>query len=137
MIVGFDYWNVISHYPKEMGTLIFALYQMAVLPGEPDTELHVISAIGEGRRGTIEQEVFDKLLDAGFESDILLTGVHEVITSREHKSPELKLAKCKELGIEMFFDDRGDVCDLLNANGILAFQVPRKSRTSDVKGERK
>lgn len=136
MKVGFDYWNVISHYPDKIGALMFSLYQMPVLPGEPDTEIHVISAIGPKRVGTIEQEVFDSLLKGGYESDILVTGVHEVVTSREHKSPELKLAKCKELGLDMFFDDRQDVCDLLNANGILAFVVPRKTKTTDEKGDR-
>lgn len=135
MKIGFDYWNVTSHYPEGIGFLMCAIHQFAALPGEDSPEVHVISAIGPKRVGTIEDEVFDTLLKAGYESDVMLTGVHEVVTSREKKSPELKLAKCQELGIQMFFDDRQDVCDLLNENGILAFKVPRKG-TTDSQGER-
>lgn len=138
MKIGFDYWNVISHYPDKIGLLMCALYQYATLPGDEPIEIHVISAIGKGRIGTIEGEVFDSLLEGGFESDVIVKGVHEVVTGNGKKSPELKLAKCQELGITMFFDDRKDVCDLLNANGILAFQVPRRGKVqSDDAAERK
>lgn len=138
MIVGFDYWQCISHYPKQIGELAMALKHAPRLPGEADHELHVISAIGKTRIGTIEQEVFDKMLKAGFESDELFDGVHEVVFDSPKDSPERKLEKCKELGIEMFFDDRDDVCALLNANGILAMRVTRKDGSKyDLRAERK
>lgn len=136
MKIGFDYWNVISHYPEQIGLLACSLHQFATLPGDEPIELHVISAIGKGRIGTIEGEVFEALLDGGYESDVIFTGIHEVVTGNGKKSPELKLEKCQELGITMFFDDRQDVCDLLNANGILAFKVPRKIKSTDEEGDR-
>ena len=120
MIVGFDYWNVLSHYPRQIGHL------MAVHEAAGD-EVHVISAIGRGRIGTVEAEV-------RVVSDV--PTVHEVVFSHTRESPELKLAKCFELGIEIFYDDREDVCRLLAQNGILALRVPRGGRAGDDEAER-
>jgi acid phosphatase class B len=115
VIVGFDYWHVISHYPEQIGHLI-ALHAAA------GDEVHVVSAIGRGRIGTVEAEV--RLV-----TDV--PTVHEVVFDHTRESPELKLAKCRELGIEVFYDDREDVCRLLAANGVLAFRVPRGGPSSD------
>ena len=120
MIVGFDYWHVLSHYPRQVGHLM-AIHQAA------GDEVHVISAIGRGRIGTVEAEV-------RVVSDV--PTVHEVVFSHARESPELKLAKCFELGIEIFYDDREDVCRLLAANGILALRVPRGGDAGDVEAER-
>ena len=109
MIVGFDYWNVLSHYPRQVAHLM-AVHQAA------GDEVHVISAIGHGRIGTVEAEVREV-------TDVPV--VHEVVFTHTRESPELKLAKCFELGIEIFYDDREDVCRLLAQNGILALRVPR------------
>lgn len=130
MKIGFDYWNVISHYPQEIAYIIDSFG----LQGE--SELHIISAIGKGRIGTIAKEVAQSLASDRLEDPLGVLKVHEVVTGNGKKSPELKLEKCKELGITMFFDDRQDVCDLLNANGILAFKVPRKTKSTDEEGDR-
>lgn len=106
----------------------------------PDTEIHVISAIGKGRIGTIRNDVFKSISSIGYMNPhkiIPAENIHEVVFDSAKQSPELKLAKCKELGLEMFFDDRQDVVDLLNANGILAFLVPRKGKKDDIESERK
>ncbi|ASZ74831.1 hypothetical protein FDI69_gp013 [Rhodococcus phage Trina] len=124
MIIGFDYWQVLSHYPDEISTLEAALFQ--------DHETHFISAVGNSRRGSVTAEVLKIIPEFDPEN------VHEVVFKHARESPELKLAKCKELGITMFFDDRTDVVDLLNQNGVLAFRVPRKKRgQSDIDAERK
>lgn len=115
MIVGFDYWHVLSHYPTQIGHLI-ALHAAA------GDEVHVVSAIGRGRIGTVEAEV-RAVTD--------VPTVHEVVFDHTSESPELKLAKCRELGIELFYDDREDVCRLLAAHGILAFRVPRGGASAD------
>jgi len=123
MIVGFDYWQVLSHYPVQLTYLISAL------TSEGHTVV-VVSAVGNNRIGTVKREV--RLL--GFDNP-----VYEVIFKDPKESPQLKLEKCKELGITMFFDDRDDVCKLLNANGILAFRVTRRDNStydlSDVEAE--
>lgn len=124
MKVGFDYWNVISHYPEEMGQLLDSLWDGMI-------EVHVISAIGRGRIGTIVNDVHNHW------DNFPERFVHEVVFEKSYQSPELKLAKCKELGITHFFDDRKDVCELLIKNGIMAFQVPRKDSLTDVAAERK
>lgn len=123
MNVGFDYWQVMSHYPIQFKKLLFAYNTM----GWP---VFVISAIGKQRIGTLEGEV-RKL---GFDT----VPVYEVVFETPAQSPELKLAACQELGIELFYDDRDDVCRLLNANGILAMRVTRKDNsTYDLDAERK
>lgn len=120
MIVGFDYWNVLSHYPRQIVHLM-AIHQAA------GDEVHVISAIGHGRIGTVEAEVREV-------TDVPV--VHEVVFDHTRESPELKLAKCVELGIEIFYDDREDVCRLLAENGILALRVPRGGDRGDESAER-
>jgi acid phosphatase class B len=120
VIVGFDYWNVLSHYPRQVSHLM-AVHQAA------GDEVHVISAIGHGRIGTVEAEVREV-------TDV--PTVHEVVFRHTRESPELKLAKCFELGIEIFYDDREDVCRLLAANGILALRVPRGGQAGDEAAER-
>lgn len=124
MIIGFDYWQVISHYPQEIAQICDAMY-------DAGHETHVISAIGKTRIGTIAGDVHQHWPE--YPSD----NIHEVVFKKSSESPELKLAKCKELGITLFFDDRDDVCRLLNANGILAMRVTRKDGSVfDVKAER-
>jgi hypothetical protein len=134
MIIGFDYWNVISHYPETFAKLILRIDSM------PDTEIHVISAIGKTRIGTIKGDVFKAFSKAGYLNPHKVVhpdNVHEVVFDSPKESPALKLAKCEELGITMFFDDRQDVVDLLNANNILAFLVPRSgAKRSDIESER-
>lgn len=114
MIVGFDYWQVLSHYPDQIAHLID-------LHDRADDTVHVISAIGQGRRGTVADEV--RLV-----TDV--PQVHEVVFTHPRESPVLKLAKCQELGVEVFYDDREDVCRLLNAHGILALRVLRQADSS-------
>jgi hypothetical protein len=123
MKIGFDYWNVISHYPHQMALLSNAASRKE--------DIHVISAIGKNRVDTIVGDV-KKLWPSIDEKNI-----HGVVFKSSKESPELKLAKCKELGIQIFLDDRQDVCDLLNANGILALKVPRKENKTDIEAERK
>jgi len=128
MRIGFDYWQVISHYPDSIGHIMLALLRMG-------DELHVISAVGKGRAGTVKKEV-DAALDDRFAGTEYT--VHEVVFDNPSQSPELKLAKCQELGITVFFDDRDDVCRLLNKHGILAMRVTRKDNsTYDLEAERK
>ncbi len=110
MKIGFDYWQVLSHYPDQFKALIGAL-------AAAGHDVCVLSAVGAGRVDTVEREVRELGLDLP---------VHEVVFKHARESPELKLAKCQELGIEVFYDDRDDVCRLLTANGILALRVTRR-----------
>ncbi len=122
VIVGFDYWQVLSHYPDQICHLI------EVHAAAGDT-VHVISAIGRSRVGTIEAEV---------RAFTTLPQIHEVVFTHPRESPVLKLAKCQELGIEIFYDDRDDVCRILNRNGILALRVTRQDdSTHDLAAERR
>ena len=118
MTVGIDYYRTISAYPQQFGLMISNLLH----GGET---VYIVSAVGGKSAGTVRQAVLDLYPWLSAYTDM----VHEVRFRRPHESPALKLAKCKELGIEIFYDDRSDVCDLLNENGILAFKVPRVNGT--------
>ena len=102
MRVGFDYCQVISHYPDQTRALADAL----IAQGH---EVRVISAIGKGHIGTIAADVHQHW------PTFPDSNIHEVVFESPKQAPELKLAKCQKLGITMFFDDRDDVCRLLNA----------------------
>ncbi|WP_407107269.1 hypothetical protein [Rhodococcus aetherivorans] len=112
MIVGFDYWQVISHYPDYFR-------QLADMHREAGWKVVIISAVGDRTAGTVEADV----RRLGFSSSV---PVHEVKFNHPRESPELKLAKCKELGVSVFYDDRDDVCALLQANGIMTLRVTRR-----------
>lgn len=121
MIVGFDYWQVLSHHPERIGHLI----EVHAAAGDA---VHVVSAVGTGRAGTVEAEV---------RAVTALPEVHEVVFRHPRESPVLKLAKCQELGIEVFYDDREDVCRMLTAHGILALRVTRPDDATDLAAERR
>ncbi len=121
MKIGLDYWRVCSHYPEYFRELA----EMHLRSGN---DVYIISAVGKHRAGTVLGEVCNL--------DIPFTSVHEVIFSHPSESPKLKLAKCQELEITVFYDDREDVCSFLVQAGILAFRVPRLGRTSDIESER-
>lgn len=119
--IGLDYWQVCSHWPY-FADLVPALRAAG-------HEVHVISAVGRKSAGSVAPG----LADLGIACD----GVHELLFSHPRQSPELKLAACRELGIGVFYDDRQDVCDLLNANGIMAMRVPRRQAgLGDTQAER-
>ncbi len=127
MRVGFDYWQVLSHYPEKFKFMADAFIAAGA-------EVHVISAVGKNHTPDSVAEAVHRL---GFMWDAE-TFIHAVVFDHPRQSPELKLAKCQELGIDMFFDDRDDVCRLLNKNGILGLRVTRKDNsTYDLEAERK
>lgn len=120
MRIGFDYWQVLSHFTDHCHDFIEAMQNAGYT-------VVCISAVGAKRAGTVEAEV-RKL---GFDIP-----VHEVLFKNPKESPALKLAKCQELGIQAFFDDRDDVCRLLNKHGIMAMRVSRLSNTTyDLDGD--
>lgn len=122
-IIGFDYWQVISHYPEYFR-------ELADMHREAGYGVVVISAVGKRIAGTVDDDV----RQLGFSNEIC---VYEVQFDHPRESPALKLAKCIELGVTVFYDDRADVCALLNANGIMTLQVPRKDGSVyDLRGER-
>lgn len=128
MKVGLDYWNVCSHHPEVFRELAAALLARG-------DEVHVISSVGRNRTGTVAGEVGAL--------GIPVTAVHELVFSHPRESPALKTAMCLELGIEVHFDDRDDVCQAMTATGkILALRVTRpephagRARKPDIAAER-
>ena len=119
--IGLDYWQVCSHWPY--------FRQLSDALRAAGYEVHVVSSVGRKSAGTVAPG----LAERGIEVD----GVHERLFRHPRESPALKLAACLELGIGVFYDDREDVCDLLNANGIMAMRVPRRAAgQTDLEAER-
>lgn len=113
MKIGLDYWNVCSTHPDYFRWLARA----ALAAGD---EVHVISAIGRNRMGTVAGEI-EQL-------GIPVTAVHEVVFDHPRESPWRKVSKVLELGITVYYDDRDDVCEAMTASGILAMRVTRPFR---------
>ena len=122
MKIGFDFHNVLDGYPNQIGNLIMHLAR--------HNEIHIISAIGPRRVGTIEPMVQAFI---GKQPNVT---VHEVIFRHPRQSPYLKTAKAQELKLQMFFDDRADVCDAMNEAGILCFRVPRPVDITDEESDK-
>lgn len=118
MKIGFDYWQVLSHYPKECAYMLSAFISEGA-------EVHVISAVGGNHTAGSVIEAVTKL-GYTFKPE----NIHTVVFDHPSQSPELKVAKAKELGLDIFFDDRDDVCRALNAAGIMACRVTRKDNST-------
>lgn len=121
-VIVLDYWQVISHftdYFKDFATEMLSAGH----------EVHIVTAVGKERAKNVFAEI-DK-------TGVPYTQKHKVIFNDPIESPELKLAKCKELKATVIYDDRDDVCRLLNKNGIVAMRVTRKDNsTYDLGAER-
>jgi hypothetical protein len=114
--LGLDYWNVISAHPG------FCRWLAGEVLGRGE-QVHVISAIGRNREGTIAGEV-DAL-------GVPYTAVHEVLFSKKIPTPQLKTELALKLGITWFFDDREDICAAMTAAGIRAWHVPAEGGERD------
>lgn len=119
MIIGFDFHNVLDAHPRTV--------QLLEELSHGENTIHVISAIGPRRIGTIENEV-KKLTNY----PVIVT---EVVFKHPREAPLLKTQAAKALRIEIFFDDRQDVCDEMNKAGILCFKVPRLSDLDDISAD--
>jgi hypothetical protein len=106
MNIGFDYSGTMDTYPQgftEIGKGIQAL----------GGKVYIISAVGFGDLD------FDQVIIKEF------PWVDEVITFEAVNTPQQKLEICNKYGVTMFFDDRKEICDHLNLNGVVAFRVWR------------
>ena len=121
MIIGIDYWQVLSHHQEYFCELI----RNHMNAGHA---VHIVSAVGKNRIKTVDNEVRKIMQNNGVGA--YYPQVTEVIFDKPVESPELKLAACQALGITVFYDDRDDVCRLLNKHGIVAMRVTRKDNST-------
>ncbi len=117
MIFGFDYYHTLTDQPKVMSTLVSSL----ISEGH---QIYIISARGKSDKATMEN----------YRNSIIQFCNHHHITwhkleivpfESDFRIPDAKLAVCKRLGVQAYFDDRQDVCEILRAEGIISFQVHR------------
>lgn len=118
MKVGFDYWQVLSHYQTEFSFMLSAFISEGA-------DVHVISAVGgKHTPGSVVEAV--ERMGYPFKRE----NIHVVVFDHPVLSPELKVEKAKELGLNIFFDDRDDVCRAMNKAGILGLRVTRKDNST-------
>lgn len=122
-VIVLDYWQTISHFRE-----YFKEFAEQMLSA--GHEVHIVTAVGEPR----VSQVFNDIDKTG----VPYTEKHMVVFETPDQSPELKLKKCLEINATVIYDDRDDVCRLLNKNGIVAMRVTRKDNsTYDLKAEQK
>ncbi len=107
MNIGFDYSGTMDTYPEGFTAIGKAMQTQG-------HKVYIISAVGFGDLD------FDKVIAEQF------GWVDEIITFEAVNTPQQKLEICQAKGVTMFFDDRKDICDHLNVNGVVAFRVWRK-----------
>lgn len=110
MNIGFDWGGVLDEHPDRLTQLADALKRSG-------HEIYIVSAINAGEEETRRQQVEEIMPDVCTEI-ITLVAAHP-----DQPLEKLKIVLDKK--IDMFFDDRADICQLLQNNGVLAFQVPR------------
>lgn len=115
LIVGFDYWNTATQNPAVFAALARAVRALG-------GKVYIITAVGPKRASTNVDEV-EKL-------GIPNNGIHQVVFTKPQQAPKLKADKCVELGIQLFIDDRADICEAIQARGIMACNILKPFRVA-------
>jgi hypothetical protein len=120
MKIGFDFWNVITQSPEY-------IREMANCFINRGHEVFIVSAVGDRslKKYNCSIEGYKDVISA---FDIPNSGIHIVYFEKDEDIPLLKLNKCKELGIQMFFDDRASTVKILHENGIISFLVQKPNK---------
>lgn len=118
MRVGIDFWNVISQHPAYFKELSKSLMWN-------ENDVYIISAVGNRqlKKYANTHEGYIETIK-GFKvpcTEIILCDFGD----DDSLIPEMKLAECKRLMIDMFYDDRPSTIELLHQNSIAAFLVPK------------
>ncbi len=116
MKIGVDYYNTITRLPE-----LFKLINSILAVKE--CEIIIVTAVAKK-----EHDPEGKLYRARVEKDLQEKNIYYdqiiVVEFTEPKEvPYLKLEVCQKYDIEYFFDDRNDVCTLLQESGIIAAKV--------------
>jgi len=117
MIIAFDYYHTLTDDKR--------MLQLVKLCFRQGHQIGLISAYGD-RQGS--QEVYQKRVEKFLRaSDIynLMNFIELVHFNDQKHIARLKLEACKKHKVEVFFDDRLDVCKMLTNEGIMALQFTR------------
>lgn len=106
MNIAFDYSGTIDTYPEQFTYIGKSIQAQG-------GSVYIISAVSVG------DLAFDQVIIKQF------PWVDKVITFESIDAKQQKLDFCRELNIEVFYDDLKVIVDHLNLNGILAFRVWR------------
>ena len=116
MLIGLDWFGTITKEPE-----LFALVT-SLLKQHGDI-IYIISAVRKKEWDENAERYKQKVLADLKENNIVFDELYTVEFEDPKEVPYVKLEKCKELKIEYFFDDRNDVCFILNENGIITARV--------------
>ena len=113
MIIGLDFYKTISAYPKFFRELASSFKSK-------QHEVIVISALGKNSDVDNYTRHVKEFLET---HKISYDALHIVQFEKDEENPQLKLEACRTHNVQVYFDDRLDVCEKLNENGILAMRV--------------
>jgi hypothetical protein len=111
MKIGFDWGGVLDVYGEQFAKVASAMRAQG-------HEIYIVSAVRIGDGQIVKERIQSSWSGLVDKVITLECAGHET-------QPPAKLATIKAEGIEWFFDDRADTCELLQQNGVLAFVVPR------------
>jgi hypothetical protein len=113
MIVGLDFYKTISAHPKEFRALASSLTSEL-------NDVIVISAVGKSSNLENYKRHVREFLET---HHISYKTLHIVQFEKDEEIPQLKLEACQKWKVQMYFDDREDVCKKLSENGIVSLRV--------------
>ena len=105
MKIGFDYWETLTD---------LSILKLAKTLNTSWNELYIISAVGPFRIKTQQAEI-EKFVET---YKLNVKRIEIIPFKSPHEVPELKLEICNQYGIELFIENRLDVCRFLIDNGI-------------------
>ena len=113
MIIGLDFYKTISAFPKFFRNLASSLIS------EKNTVI-IISAVGKSSDLENYKRHIREFLGT---HRIPFNSLHICQFDDDKEIPQLKLESCRTHKVDVYFDDREDVCEKLHENGIIAMRV--------------
>ena len=113
MIIGLDFYKTISAFHKEFRAIASSLMS-------DGHKVVIISALG---KSTSLENYKRHVREFAKTHSIPYDTLHVIQFDKDEEIPQLKLEACEIHGVQIYFDDREDVCQKLQENGIVAMRV--------------
>lgn len=108
MKLGIDWDGTMASYPNAFRRLVKFATEVHVITLNPYLELETVR---------IAMELDKDMSDVKVRKHVY---PHEILGHDETLAPEWKSDKCNELGIDIFFDDREDICQMVEQTSCAA-----------------
>lgn len=101
MKLGIDWDGTMASYPEAFRRMAKLATEVHVITLNPYLELETVRIAMELEKDMTEIKVRKHVYP------------HHILGYEEHLAPEWKTEMCNELGIDIFFDDREDICQMV------------------------